>query len=59
MSKKKDNEIYIILDKFGERKVYNMNSNKYYINTVNLSGRYDIYVKIDDKVYKTDYYVKI
>ena len=34
-------------------------SNKYYINTVNLSGRYDIYVKIDDKVYKTDYYVKI
>ena len=59
VSKKKDKEIYIILDKFGERKVYNMNSNKYYINTVNLSGRYDIYVKIDDKVYKTDYYVKI
>ena len=59
VSKKKDREIYIILDKFGERKVYNMNSNKYYINTVNLSGRYDIYVKIDDKVYKTDYYVKI
>lgn len=59
VSKKKDKEIYIILDKFGERKVYNMNSNKYYINTVNLSGRYDIYIKIDDKVYKTDYYVKI
>lgn len=59
VSKKKDKEIYIILDKFGERKVYNMNSNKYYINAVNLSGRYDIYVKIDDKVYKTDYYVKI
>lgn len=29
----------------------------YYINSLNLSGKYNIYLKIDDKVYNTNQYV--
>lgn len=59
INKNKDEDIYIILDKFGKRLVYKMENNVLNINTVNLSGRYNIYVKIDNKVYKSDYYVDI
>ena len=59
VSKDNDETIYIILDKFGQKLVYEMNDNIFYINDANLSGKYDIYVKISDKVYKTDYYVVV
>ena len=35
----------------------NMLNINYYINEENLSGRYNIYLKVDDKVYNTNEYV--
>ena len=59
VSKEKNEKIYIILDKFGKRLVYEMTDNIFYINTVNLSGKFNIFIKIGNKVYKSDYYVEI
>lgn len=50
--------IYLILDKFMDKRVYEV-SNVKYINTYGLEGKYTVYFKIDDKVYKTNYYVEV
>ncbi len=49
---------YIILDKFPGKKVYELCNNTNYIYTSNLKGKYSIYLKIGDKVYKTDKYIQ-
>lgn len=48
--------IYLILDKFMDKRIYEVDDVKY-INMYGLDGKYTIYVKIDNKLYKTDYYV--
>lgn len=53
-----DNDIYIIFDKFLNKKIYKVEKLKY-INLEGLSGKYNIYYKIKNKVYKTDYYVEV
>lgn len=53
-----DNVIYVILDKFLDKKVYEVENTKY-INLEGLNGKYTIYYKINDKIYKTDYYVEV
>jgi hypothetical protein len=53
----KTEESYIILDKFLDKKVYNLKSGYNYINNENLSGDYSIYIKINDIIYKTNKYV--
>lgn len=53
-----DNSIYLILDKFMDKRIYEVDDVKY-INTINLNGKYTIYLKIDDQIYKTDYYIEV
>ena len=47
---------YLILDKFMDKRIYNLCDKVNYIYTKNLSGKYSIYFKIDDKIYKTGKY---
>lgn len=55
-SKEIDNG-YIILDKIFDKHTYKLNSNYTVINGTSLNGKYSIYIKINNKIYKTDYYV--
>jgi hypothetical protein len=54
-------EVYIILDKFMDKKVYDVevkDTTTYkYINQEGLEGKYSIYIKINNKLYKTNQYV--
>lgn len=52
------NKLYIILDKFLDKRVYEVD-NILYINDTNLRGNYTIYFKIGKKVYKTDYLLEV
>lgn len=54
----KDDEVYLILDKFLDKKIYDINNNEIIINKKGLSGKYSIYIKINDTIYKTDNYIK-
>ena len=51
-------KVYLILDKFMDKKVYDVDEVKY-INITGLKGKYTIYVKIKDTLYKTDYYIEV
>lgn len=55
---KNKNIIYIILDKFMDKRIYEVRDVKY-INLFGLSGKYTVYLKINDKLYKTDYYIEV
>jgi len=57
--KVKDKEVYIILDKFLDKKVYKLDDNINYIYTYNLKGKYSIYFKIGNKVYKSGKYIEV
>lgn len=48
---------YIILDKIFDKHSYEISGDYTVINGTSLSGKYSIYVKIGNKVYKTNYYV--
>ena len=48
---------YIILDKIFDKHTYALNDNYTVVNGTSLSGKYSIYIKIDNRVYKTNYYV--
>ena len=50
--------IYFILDKFMDKKIYEVDDIKY-INFNGLSGKYTIYYKIGKKIYKTNYYIEV
>lgn len=52
-------DIYLILDKFMDKRMYKINKDIFYINKKGLKGEYIIYIKIGDDVYKSGYYVKI
>lgn len=58
---KKEDKVYVILDKFMDKKIYDVdikeNTTYKYINSTNLEGKYSIYIKINDKLYKTNKYV--
>ena len=51
-------KVYVILDKFLDKRVYEV-SNTFYINNTGLNGKYTVYVKIKDKLYRTDYYIEV
>lgn len=53
-----DDIVYIILDKFLDKRIYEVNDIKY-INTSGLSGKYTVYFKVKDTIYKTDYYIEV
>ena len=52
------NKIYLILDRLFDKRIYEI-SDVGYINLKGLNGKYTIYYKINDKVYKTDYFVEV
>lgn len=57
---KKDDKVYIILDKFLDKKVYELdtsNTNTKIIDKEGLSGKYSIYIKINNDLYKTNKYI--
>mgnify|MGYP005785150697 FL=1 len=56
----KDDKVYFVLDKFLGKKVYEIDTSKNvkYINSYGLSGKYTIYLKINDKLLKLNEYVK-
>lgn len=49
---------YIILDKLFDRKIYKLCDDITYIYTYDFNGKYSIYYKIDDKLYKSNKYLK-
>ena len=49
---------YIILDKLFDRKIYKLCDNITYIYTYDFSGKYSIYYKLDDNLYKSNNYLK-
>ena len=53
-----EEKVFIIFDKFMDKRIYEVDHIKY-INNNGLSGRYTIYIKINKKIYKTDYYVEV
>lgn len=52
-------EVYLILDKFLDKRIYKITKNNTIIKTKSLKGKYSIYLKLDDCIYKTDKYIKI
>ena len=54
---KENEKAYIILDKFLDKKVYNIHKGLNYVNKEGLNGNYSIYIKINNNIYKTDNYV--
>ena len=55
----KNKEVYLILDKFLDKKTYKITNDNFIINTKYLNGKYSIYIKIDETIYKTNTYIKI
>ena len=53
-----DEDVYLILDKFLDKRIYEVNDTVY-INNTKLHGKYTVYYKLGDKVYKTNYYVEV
>lgn len=51
-------DVYVIFDKLMDKRVYKLNDNVNYIYTYNFDGKYSVYFKIGDKIYKTDKYLK-
>ena len=51
-------DTYIILDQFLDKRTYQVKDNLLYINDTNLKGTYTIYIKIGKKIYNTNYYIK-
>ena len=52
-----DQKVYVILDKFLDKRVYEVGYIKY-INTTSLRGKYTVYFKVGNKLYKTNSYVE-
>lgn len=54
----KDDEVYLILDKFLDKRIYDIDTNHITINKEGLHGKYSIYISINDTIYKTNNYIK-
>lgn len=52
-----DDEVYVILDQFMDKRIYSMINNQLIINKMGLHGKYSIYIKVNDLLYKTNHYV--
>lgn len=53
-----NDDVYLILDKFLDKKVYDIDNKYTTINKIGLSGKYSIYLKINKTIYKTDNYIE-
>lgn len=50
-------KVYLILDKFLDKKVYDIKEKQTIITKEGLTGKYSIYIKINNNLYKTNNYV--
>lgn len=53
----KDKESYLILESTFSKRIVKLGENINYIYSDELKDKYNIYIKIDNKLYKTNYYV--
>lgn len=53
----KEKEVYLILENFFDKKIVKLNKNINYIYSNELKDKYNIYLKVDNKIYKTNYNV--
>ena len=53
----KDKEVYLILESSFDKKIVKLADNINYIYSSELDDKYNIYIKIDNKLYKTNYYI--
>ena len=53
----KGKEVYLILENTFDKNVVKLNKNINYIYSNELKDKYNIYLKIDNKLYKTNYYI--
>lgn len=53
----KEDDVYIILDKFLDKRIYSMNDHHFIIHQGTLNGRYSIYIQINGVLYRTNRYV--
>ena len=53
-----EDEVYLILDKFLDKRIYDINSTYTIINKEGLTGEYSIYLSINDTIYKTNTYIE-
>lgn len=53
----KNETVFLILDKFLDKKIYDITSNQTIISKEGLSGKYSIYLKINNTLYKTNTYI--
>lgn len=51
-----DMDVYFILDRFLDKRIYDVNDNQVIVNKEGLTGEYSIYIKIGNKIYKTNTY---
>lgn len=58
VTSKNSDKVYVIFDKLFDKKIYEVNGTKY-INNTSFNGKYTIYYSINDKVYKTNYYIEV
>lgn len=53
----KDCNTYLIFDKLMDKRIYNLCDKTSYIYTKGLKGKYTLYIKVEDKIYKTGKYL--
>ena len=53
----KEKESYLILENTFDKKIVKLSENINYIYSNELKDKYNIYIKIDNKLYKTNYYI--
>ena len=53
----KDKEVYLILENTFDKKIVKLSENNNYIYSNELKDKYNIYIEIDNKLYKTNYYI--
>ena len=58
VTSKNSDKVYVIFDKLFDKKIYEVSGTKY-INNTSFNGKYTIYYSINDKVYKTNYYIEV
>lgn len=58
VTSKNSDKVYVIFDKLFDKKIYEVSGTKY-INNTSFNGKYTIYYSINDRVYKTNYYIEV
>lgn len=58
ITNRSEDMVYLILDKFMDKRVYEVDD-VLYVNNTGLSGKYTIYYQAEGVIYKTNYYIEV